>query len=228
MVQITSPYPRNGVVQAKSSSLPFNPLEKVNQSISNFDGSGSIQNASGALKIQMGSSADHGPSSSNKTAHFDDKDAYSDMLKSSAPPSPIRSDAAFETSQEFIVNDYLSMKKESDIGMANRARVIQFYQRMSNDVRKDYRIPEMLQNTYMPHPLQTGFAIKPSFVPLVKRPEAPMSAPQKSKNGLGRPKFSGKEYVTSFKRQKIADTSSDKDENIIEIEKVSFKNKSFA
>lgn len=211
-----SSYICNAEWPIKGSSLHLNTLEKVNPVISNFERSNP---SPGYLGVPLNQVADYvisAESSEVHTANFEDKeDEFIKNFENSEDTSSIHSALALEVSCEFIKNDYLSLKNEQEWGPPHPPKLLHFFDGSGQMYRPESpRIP-LITST----PFNNHFPVPPFTRPPRSR-EYPVKIVKVQKTPLGKPSFSGNEFVPSFKRQKISDSPQESDEQL-NVKKVS-------
>lgn len=212
-----SPYPGVGEWPVKGSSHHLNSLEKVYPVISDFE-KGNSSPCYG--RIPANPIEEYIPSSKSsdvQTANFEcqNKD-YLRQFENSDDSSSIHSAIALEVSSEYIKHDFLSVINGEEPMMPHQ-RLIQFYNRPAQYSKPES--PKVSVAYSMPF---NSYNVGLSFSAQPIKKTVPLKILKRQKTPSKRPSFSGNEFVSSFKRQKISDSQQDFDKDLLDTTKVRY------
>lgn len=124
--------------QAKEHSIHLNTLEKVKPLISKFDEEMSPEDLDLVKRSEACDFRESSKSSNIQTANFEgNDDFYIEQYECSDDSSSINSDGALEANKEFIKNDYMSLKNESERILTQNPQYNQFYEKFNQLYRPE-------------------------------------------------------------------------------------------
>jgi hypothetical protein len=199
----TPPYEYDWDKQMKRSGSHLHPLEKVNESVPQFEGS--------PISPHFKSNSNQMPNQEKKQKGLMkvNDNVYCPEGTNEDDSSSINSHLAMEVSSEFIKNDYLSMRYEDERALSNHPLLVKFVDRPYFRRESPQRMIDPMQNHLMrgfPLYLQSlGPMMMRKAISDMKRKEVKTKIIKNDMTPLKKPTFSGNEYVPQYKRQKTTE-----------------------